>query len=92
MRQAGLMVKWQSAGFVDADCLIDEAALRQTMPLAESVSYREIESGGRAYEDPPFAMLQCAACSSSIRVRNKQEGRPGIRVFPAPTVSGATER
>jgi hypothetical protein len=92
MREAGLMVKWQQPGFVDADCLIDEAVLKQTMPLAESVSYREIESGGRAYEDPPFGMLQCAACNSSIRVRSKQDSQPGARVFPAPTGSGATER
>jgi hypothetical protein len=92
MREVGLMVKWQQPGFIDAECLIDEAALKRTGLLAKSVSYREIESGGRAYEDPPFGMLQCAACNASIRVRSEQEARPGIRVFPAPTVSDATER
>jgi hypothetical protein len=83
MRATGLRVQPGGSGAAVASCCIDMEALAQKFSLPESVKYQEWYSPDRSGQDPPHALLYCAACESRLWVLHTGEALPGTPTFPA---------
>jgi len=68
IRKAGIRVRLQWAGVVDARCMVDAQAMLQQFNPAPSVAYTEPHFYDRSMEDPPSALISCSTCMCCIHV------------------------
>jgi hypothetical protein len=83
MRRAGIAVKFQLRNIVNAQCVIDEPALRARFALDPPAWYGILPDHGRSYEDPPVAAFKCEEHGALIYVIDPNQAPPGSPVFPA---------
>ena len=83
MRDAGLAVRFQSGGRVEARCRVDQGSLNDQFALPAFVQYEEPQPQGRSFEDPLPARIRCGHCDSVIDVIHRVDATPDIPVFPA---------
>ncbi|MGV3710526.1 MAG: hypothetical protein ACO1Q7_16975 [Gemmatimonas sp.] len=66
MRDRGIDVRPGIPLQIQADCLVNEDAVRALLTMPESVSYSEPHFPERSMSDPRSAMFFCATCTSTI--------------------------
>ena len=90
MRDAGLAVRFDSGGRVDARCRVDEGALNEQFALPAFVQYEEPQPQGRSFEDPLPARMRCGHCDSVIDVIHRVDATPDLPVFPPTAPASST--
>ena len=85
MPDAGLYLRRLTGLNVEAQCCINDVALADRFALPASVRYAEPAPNGRAYEDPPVALIFCSECQSAIQAIHPAMGRRQTVWFPAPS-------
>lgn len=83
MRAAGVRIWFDGAGRLEADCVIDQAALAARYELSVGVGYREMHIPDRSLLDPPMALVACDEHGSAIQVVLEGREREGTKRFPA---------
>ncbi|MBL8782478.1 MAG: hypothetical protein JNL06_16195 [Alphaproteobacteria bacterium] len=86
MRASHIAVKRWRPLVVQAQCRIDEAALKRMFP---SANYAEPQQYDRSLEDPPGALLSCSDCTSRILVVHPSVAGAGTPAFPAQAAAAA---
>ena len=86
MRASHIAVKRWRPLVVQAQCRIDEAALKRMFP---SANYAEPQQYDRSLEDPPGALLSCSDCTSRILVVHPSVAGAGTPALPAQAAAAA---
>ena len=82
MRRAGMRLKLGHGHIVNADCTIDEPALRQRFAIELPAWYGMIEQYDRSLEDPPAAAILCREHGAMIYVVAPRQAERETPRFP----------
>lgn len=82
MRDCGIDVRPGIPLQIEANCLVNEGAVRDILTLPDSVSYSEPHFPERSMHDPRSAMFFCSACASTIWCVHSDVAKSNTPWFP----------
>jgi hypothetical protein len=82
MRSRGVEVRPGIPLQIQANCLVNESALRALLTLSDSVSYSEPHFPERSMLDPRSAMFFCSVCTSTIWCVHTDVAKASTPWFP----------